>query len=274
MMSRFVRSATRLAAGICVLAAAGAGVAQASGLVPHRAVYAMSMVESREGSDISAVSGRLVLEWSGSACEGYVTSQRIVNRMGSKQGSGFVSDFRVNSWEAADGSDFTFSMIHYVDGTTVEEIEGRAVRDRGRASVAFTSPEERTLDLPAGVVFPTEQVQRMLAAAVEGRRVLSTEVFDGSETDHHFATTTFFGPGAEGGPEGDEATPGAALDALSYWPVQVSYFDPRSASGLPDYEVSFRFYSNGVSTGLIMDYGDLVIAADLIELDLLPVPDC
>ena len=250
-------SAVTTAIVLCVSFAA----AEARGLAPHRAVYSMSLVESRDGTDIASVVGRLVLEWSGSACDGYVTSQRILNRMGSKQGSGFVSDFRVNSWEAADGSDFTFSMIHYVDGSAVEEIEGRATRRPGGADAVFSKPAARTLPLPDAVVFPTRQVARMLEAGEAGRRVLATDVFDGSETGHHFATTAVFGRKAKGAPTGSEAEAGTALADLAYWPVQVSYFDPGNAAGLPDYEVSFRFYANGVSTGLEMDYGDLVIGA-------------
>lgn len=258
-----------LAAWLPGVAAAGAGT-----LAPYRAVYAMTLEETREGSDIAAVSGRLVLEWSGSACEGYVTGQRIVSRMVSKQGNGFVSDFRVNSFETADGSDFTFSMVHYIDGELTDEIDGRAVKADGGAKAMFTKPARSTLPLPPSVVFPTEHVRLLLAAAEAGRTVLEAELFDGSETDHHFATTAFIGRRGTGAPDGGEAEPGEALADLAYWPVQISYFDPGVAAGLPEFEVSYRFYANGVSTGLRMDYGDLVIGARLMELELLPVSRC
>ncbi|MGD1933817.1 MAG: EipB family protein, partial [Candidatus Phaeomarinobacter sp.] len=77
-----------------------------------------------------------------------------------------------------------------------------------------------------------------------------------------------------GAPDAEEAEPGQELASLGYWPVQVSYFDPNDVSGLPDYEVAFRFYENGVSTGLVMDYGDLMIGADLMSLEILPRPEC
>lgn len=248
--------------------------AAASSLAPHRAVYSMKMLGSAEGSDISSVSGRLVLEWQGSSCDGFITSQRIVNRMGSKQGTSFVSDFRVNSWESGDGNDFTFSMSHFMNGTAVEEIEGTAERSKDGGLALLAKPEAGEIKLPASVLFPTEQVKALMASAEAGRKVHSAPVFDGSDTEHYFETTTIIGKPGQGIPDTDESEPGGTLADLGYWPVQVSYFDPGDVSGLPDYEVAFRFYENGVSTGLVMDYGDLVIGADLVSLEMLPQPDC
>lgn len=248
--------------------------AATSGLAPHRAVYAMKMLGSAEGSDISSVSGRLVIEWQGSACDGFVTSQRIVNRMGSKQGSSFVSDFRVNSWESGDGNDFNFSMTHFMNGTSIEEIEGTAQREKDGGLASLSKPEKGQIRLPASIVFPTEQIKGLVASARAGRKVHTAPVFDGSDTEHYFETTTIIGQEGSGVPEADEAEAGQNLAGLDYWPVQISYFDPSDVTGLPDYEVAFRFYENGVSTGLVMDYGDLVIGADLVSLEILPCPEC
>ncbi len=261
-------------AGISALLLPLAAHAASGGMVPHRAVYDMRLMETRESSDIATVSGKLVLEWQGSTCDGYITSQRIVNRMGSKKGSPFVSDFRVNTWESGDGDTFTFSMVHYVDGKPIEEIEGDAERGKKGGHADFSSPDDAGFDLPANVVFPTEQVRKMIAAGLRGDKVMASPVFDGSDYDHYFATTTFFGGKGEGAPEGKEAEPAKPLADVAWWPVQVSYFDPADRAGLPEYEVSFRFYANGISTGLVMDYGDLVLGADLVELELLPVPEC
>lgn len=246
----------------------------AGGLAPHRAVYAMKMLGSDEGSDIASVSGRLVIEWQGSQCEGFVTNQRIVNRMTSKQGPDFVSDFRVSSWEAPGGDDFTFSMIHYINGNAVEEIEGAAKRDGDGGKASLSKPDDAEISLPKGVVFPTEQLRATLVAAQAGKRLHSAPVFDGSDTENYFETTTILGKRDDGAPTGSEEKAGDPLDKMTFWPVQVSYFNPTDVTGVPDYEVSFRMYENGVSTGLVMDYGDLVLGASLIELDILPKPEC
>ena len=262
-----------VAAALLGISALGAAAA-AAGPAPHRAVYGLSLLETRESSDIWSVRGRVVVDWQGSACDGYVTSQRIVSRMASKQAADFTSDFRVSSWEAGDGSDFTFILTHLVDGQSVEEIEGRAVRSPGGGEAVFTRPEAASIPLPADVMFPSELVRRMLAAAEAGDRILAGNLFDGSEMAHHFATTVYFGQAGSGAPEAAESQAGGALAGLTYWPVQVSYFDPRDPAGLPSYEVSFRLYDNGVATGLVMDYGDLVLGASLLELEMFPVPDC
>ena len=65
---------------------------------------------------------------------------------------------------------------------------------------------------------------------------------------------------------------GLALASASSWPVQVSYFSPNAKEGLPEYQVSYRLYDNGVSSNLVLDYGDIVINGTLTELTYL-VPD-
>ncbi len=53
---------------------AGSPIAAAADLAPfapHRAVYELSLADSTAGSGVSGVSGRMVYELSGSACDGY-----------------------------------------------------------------------------------------------------------------------------------------------------------------------------------------------------------
>ena len=50
-------------------------------LAPHRAVYEMSLANTRGGSGVTAVSGRMVYELTGSACEGYTQNMRFVTQM-------------------------------------------------------------------------------------------------------------------------------------------------------------------------------------------------
>ena len=43
---------------------------------------------------------------------------------------------------------------------------------------------------------------------------------------------------------------------------------------LPTYELSFRFYENGVSSRLYIDYGDFAIRGELKELTFLDAGKC
>ncbi|TWA83515.1 uncharacterized protein DUF1849 [Azospirillum brasilense] len=60
------------AAGAAVGAAAGA----AANILPHRAVYKMSLLSARNSSKVSDVRGRMLFEWA-DACDGWTTEQRF-----------------------------------------------------------------------------------------------------------------------------------------------------------------------------------------------------
>ena len=49
---------------------------------------------------------------------------------------------------------------------------------------------------------------------------------------------------------------------------------PRKADAVPTYELAFRFYENGVSTKLYIDYGDFAIRGELKELTFLEETPC
>ena len=66
------------------------------------------------------------------------------------------------------------------------------------------------------------------------------------------------------------------LDALASWPVAISYFEPGNErkDSPPSYELAFRFYENGVSTKLHIDYGEFSINGELSELNFLEPTRC
>ena len=49
-------------------------------------------------------------------------------------------------------------------------------------AVSLTKPTEKTFSVPAGAVFPTEHMRRIIFAARAGKTVLEFPVYDGSET--------------------------------------------------------------------------------------------
>jgi hypothetical protein len=66
------------------------------------------------------------------------------------------------------------------------------------------------------------------------------------------------------------------LDEIASWPIAIGYFEPGPTrlDALPTYELSFRFYENGVSSRLYIDYGDFAIRGELKELTFLEEGKC
>ena len=65
------------------------------------------------------------------------------------------------------------------------------------------------------------------------------------------------------------------LDGVAAWPVVLSYYEQGTDSkdAVPVYEMSFVFYTNGVSRRLVIDNGDYTMKGELSEFTLIdPLP--
>ena len=271
-------AAASLMAAACFGAArvAEAGVA----LAPHRAVYDLKLLKSHGKRSIEAVRGRILYDFTGSACEGYALQFRQVSEIDSGEGKMALSDLRAATWEDGDAKSFRFNSENKVNERVVDTVDGSAGRDGSGVSVKLSKPAPKSFDLDAKIVFPTEHVRRVIEAAEAGKQLLELSVFDGSESgDKVFSTLAVIGnviaPG-EKLPD-DAAAGNATLAALKRWPVTISYFDQSAAKTgeqTPAYAIGFELYENGISRALSLDYGDFVVSGTMSQLELKDAATC
>ena len=90
------RSATLICATLLAAALHAEAHAQdkAPLLVPHRAVYDLSLGESRGNSQVVGVRGRILYDFAGNACDGYSLQFRQVSELDSGEGKTTTSDLR------------------------------------------------------------------------------------------------------------------------------------------------------------------------------------
>lgn len=247
-------------------------------LLAHRAVYDLSLGKATGNGSAAPVSarGRIVYEFSGSACEGYVTTFRQLTELQMDEGNARVSDMRSTTFEEADGSGFRYRTDTSIDGRLVETIDGRARKaDDGSIDVDLTKPVKAKADLRSNAFFPTAQILRIVDAAHHGDRTAELKVFDGSDNGQKvFDTLTVIGEGTQIKPTEKVAAETAALNGVQRWPVSISYFDPAKGDGEPNYVLGFDLYENGVSGRLRINYGNYVLNGELSQLELLPQKDC
>jgi hypothetical protein len=266
-----------LAAALLLVSTAEADPLPAAGPMPllsHRAEYQMDLARPTRGGGLATLSGRMVLEWA-SSCDGYTTNQRLVTRSTDDLGQDTLNDFVASSWESRDGRTMRFAARQKLNRDTVGEYVGSAELGGNGAegNAAFTKPDGQTVTLPQGTVFPTAEIQHILAAARGGRRQASDIVFDGSGETALYQADAYIVPVAQG----QRPVPDAAakvLGGMRSWMVEVSYFPYASHGGAPEYELSFRLFENGVSTDLLLDYGDMAIKGRLIGFQPLPGAGC
>jgi EipB-like len=272
----------RSALGTVIVAAAlalvGLGVRHATALPPgselasHRAVYELKLAQTRGNSAVAA-RGRILYDFSGNACEGYALQFRQVSELDNGEGKVTLSDLRSTTWEDGAAKKFIFKSQNYLNETLLDSVDGEAERQPDKVVVTLNQPVAKTFDLEAGMVFPTEHMRRIIAAASEGKNILELPVYDGSEKGEKvYDTLTVIG--AEIAPNGrvpnDAAAGQQVLAGLKRWPVTVSYFDKTARSGdqAPVYAIKFEVYENGVSRALMLDYNDFAISGELTAIEL------
>lgn len=239
-----------------------------STLLPHRAVYDLTLERADEKSGIAGVNGRMVYEFNGSACEGYTTNFRFVTRIDMEGQDQRVTDQQTTTFEAGDGSRFRFVNKTFVDKELIKEVRGNAALGDKQMDVALTKPEKQDLKLALSQ-FPTRHMEELLVRAQKGDTFYQTTIFDGSDDANKImATTAVIGKG-QVLPEDTETKVMGEVAKQESWPVTVAYFDDEeSDEGLPVYRVNFKLYRNGVTRDLNMDYGDFSMKGTLVNLEM------
>jgi len=260
-----------------ILAASMTAPAAAAMLSAHRAVYDLKLARAAAHVGVFDMSGRLVYEFLGDACDGYIVNMRWANRVVDLEGKTEVTDLRSSTWEAGNGEAFRFTTTEYVDSKLRETIRGQARRaDDGTVAVELDPPAAKTLEFDGEVAFPTQHMDAVIAAALAGERILQMRVYDGSEAgDKIYETTAVIGSAGQSREPGGVAQGMEELAGLSIWPVSIAFFDDASrGEAVPAYQFSFDLYENGVSDVLTLDYGGFALTGQMREIEFLPEPEC
>jgi hypothetical protein len=269
----------RLSLGALAVAAIAWGPAEAMAAVPflpHQALYELSLVKSRGSSPINSARGRILYDFSGNACDGYTSEFRQVSELDVGEGKVTLSDLRSTAWEDGAGKSYRFKIESRMNDSTSSPIDGIAERTGDHITVKLKQPEAKTFTLDGSTVFPTEQIQRIIAAAKDGKSLLELTVYDGSDNGQKvYNTLSVIGQpiaATHQGASPDASTSDEHMKALTRWPVTVSYFDregqKKDGEQTPVYSMSFELYENGVSRKLVLDYNDFVIAGALGKFDV------
>lgn len=248
---------------------------------PHRAVYDITFDHATPGSGVADMSGRMVYEMTGTSCGEYAQNMRFVTRMTNQDGLAQVNDLRTSSFEEIATHKLRFSSSQYENQKLAEASQGSAAPGNGASfiEVKLTKPAKKTVKLPSDIYFPIQHSIALVEAARAGQSLFTANLYDGSDKGEKFyETSAVIGPRAAPGSVKMPAklTNGDQLDALASWPIAIGYFEPGPAKldSLPTYELSFRFYENGVSSRLYIDYGDFAIRGELKELTFLDEGKC
>ncbi|WP_182948372.1 cell envelope integrity EipB family protein [Gluconacetobacter takamatsuzukensis] len=219
-------------------------------LAPHRAVYDLTLVAVTGGDTISA-SGTMTYAVS-DACSAWSTQQQLKLQTVSRSGSvtEMVSDYA--TLEAKDGHDLVFQTVQTTNGHPASRVTGEATMTPTGGEIRYTQPRAHTITLPAGTLFPMAHTRAIISAGERGQASLAPSLFDGTGEDGPQDTYIMI----LGWHQPPTASPFPALARLPSGRVHVAFYTAASHDMRPDYEIGMRYFANGVSDDLDMDFGD------------------
>lgn len=277
-MTAFSRRRAASLLSLVALALASPAFAQGKtpeSMISHRAVYDLVLGAADGPKAPASARGLIAFDFTGSDCEGWSMSFRQVTELQPNEGETRRSEMSSNTFEEGDGSEYRFRVETRVEGAAPDIVDGNALRSGdGALSLDLRRPVRRKLDLDAQVVFPTDHLRQIVAAAREGRNTLAAKVFDGTDTGEKvYDTLAVIGKAKTDGAE-ESAAQHEALRGKPRWPVKISYFDEGKIDAEPNYILAFDLYENGVSRALRLDYGDFVLNGAMTKFETLPTKAC
>ncbi len=281
---------------------AGAVSAAPVKLQPHRAIYDVSLDEAGPATSIGSITGRVVYELMGSACEGYAQNMRFVTETTNSEGQSSLTDLRTSSWEDAPARRMRFSSSTYGNEQLLDQTQGTATKSgasggsskpaapaarvsdqpkaaRDALAIEVTKPARKSARIGEPVFFPIDHSVAMIRDAREGRRMFTGNLYDGSEGgEKYYFTAASIGPAAASETLQRFAKEGetSRFAGVRSWPIAIAYFKPEAGhtDQLPMYEMFFRFHDNGITSELVIDHGDYRLKGELKELTLLEQSPC
>ena len=266
--------ATGLATGLVTGLVPGAAAPAAQAMVPHKAVYELSLAKARSSQAASAISGSIAFTWR-DVCDGWSVDYKAEMRVSFGERGTQQIAWQYSAWEGDDGERFRFFTRRQAGGGgEPERRRGSARMTPGEGGTAsLEQPEARTVELPADTMFPLAHSEAILQRARAGETFFWRHVFDGTgDGDGLFGVNAVV------------IREIAANDALPIdhplvrdqrsWRVQLAYFPSGDSESTPESEQVTRLFANGVAGTIEIDYGDFVVNAELADLEALEAEPC
>ena len=265
-------AAAVIVGALLIAGALSCGGAQAADIVPHHAVYSMSLGATHGDAGVTGAGGTMAYQW-GEVCDGWTVEQRYRLKMAYAESSDVSISSNFVTWEAKDGLKYRFNQKETRNGTDNDEIRGEAKLDgpdKG-GTVNFEKPEAKTLKLPAGTLFPSAHTISLIDKAKAGENFISKQIFDGATMENSVLVTAVIGAKVE--PDEESAKKSPLLNRPG-WRVQLAFFPADQKAEKPDYQLGMVLLDNGVSRDMVIDYGEYSIRAKLDDIEALPKPKC
>jgi hypothetical protein len=249
-------------------------------LIPHRAVYGMTLHSAQRGSGISGARGNMIYGFS-NGCEGWSSETNVKLQLLYAEGDQVSTEWAFASWEAKDGKSYQFRTRQARNGTTIENLKGLVKRSapNAAAEAKFSEPEGEVIKLPKNTLFPTRHLIALLESGAQGRKFFSSKVFDGASLENPYeinAVQVKRSPFTEAkkADATEKLISDSGLAAETSKHYRLAFFAMRSKTGEPQFELGVDYRSDGIARFIRQDFGDFVIDLVLEKIEVLDKPSC
>ncbi len=256
------------ALAMCLAASSDPSVA-APDVVPHRAVYDLTLTTGSGRGEVADVSGTMLFEWSDS-CDGWSLTQRTAMSFLYQTGEEIDLGWNLATWESKDGLRYRFFVRKLENGELTEEFRGEARLDGpGKGGVAeYTLPEQRSIELPPDTLFPTAHSLKLMERIVAGDTLFWARVFDGSDAEGLFDVSAVVASHLATEAGGPNRSPLLAAGPSAR--VGLAFYAAEGEAAEPEHEQTLRLHRNGVVEGLDLNFGDFTVHGALKDIKKLP----
>ncbi len=261
-----------LAVALALLAGLAAEAAAAA-VVPHQATYRLTFQSMTLPGQVTHADGVMSSKLE-ATCDGWTSHVQMAFRVETSEGAKVDLQVGQANWESRDGLGFRFFSQTNLNGSTLQQFEGRARLDGpgGGGRAEYTKPGRKAVALPAGTRFPIHATRYSLDTLRGGALQVQTTVFDGATAPGPYLSSDM----VVGAPVPPRIQPrgDTALLEGRLWRVRSAFFDPQDQDGTPLGEMTTQLYENFVIGLMILDFQLFTATAELAEITALPEPSC
>jgi len=255
--------------------AAGANI-PALNMIPHRALYKMTLLRADRESGLIGAGGVMAYKFANS-CDGWITESSVYLRFSYEEGEDIETTWAFTSWEAFDGLKYRYRMKQTRNGEEMEVLQGEAnkAKSSGQGKAVFTIPEGTEIDLPEGSLFPTRHLISVLGKASSGEKSISRYVFDGASLDNPYEINAIItNRTSKPSHEGALVNPKLSGKSPLRQHIQMAFYPFASQVSLPEFELSADYRSNGIAEFIRQDFGDFILDLVPETIEELERPAC
>jgi len=242
-------------------------------LVPHEALYTLTLDQVKLGEEAQSGDGQFLLRVE-RKCTSWVLVSRLEFTLDFGGGRTLAIESSGNTEESLDGRSLRFTQEKRLNGQIVEAFKGRAalVEDGSEGLALFDVPPDLRLTLPPGTIFPVASAFHTVENYKKGMKFQSYLMFNGDAIEGpHLVTEVVTGTVEEVTHEAEGDT---ELLEGSGWRVVVSFFDFGAQDAEPTAVQRGEVLANGVIPWFSIDMGAVEAGARLVSLRALKEPDC